>query len=64
MAFELYRSNEPFRLRGMAWGYVLRLARMGGWEPAGTISPSGEIGDPNWEGRYDTNDGQQEDRSR
>jgi hypothetical protein len=39
------------------WEFYIRLARAYGWEPLGSLPPPG-VAAQDWEGSYDSNDGQ------
>ena len=67
MGMDLSGSQGDFQLNMFAWENVLRLARMHGWEPAGTLPPlpsgkdegSGRVRFKEWDPtNYYTNDGQ------
>jgi hypothetical protein len=50
-------SGSELNPSGSAWSFYLRLAEAYGWKPAGSLPPEGVKADQ-WEGAYDTNDGQ------
>ena len=54
MGMDLKGKGGRFRFDIFRWSAVLTLARNNGWEPTGTILED----DPDWQGHYDTNDGQ------
>lgn len=54
------RSGGTFHFGTTPWCFLLNLAELYGWQPAGTESPRDwdENEDGEWQGDYDTNDGQ------
>jgi hypothetical protein len=59
MSVDLYNdSGDYFCASNRGWFKFLSLARMGGWEPMGTLPPEGWPEDTPWDGGYSTNDGQ------
>ncbi|PZV04922.1 MAG: hypothetical protein DCF22_25085 [Leptolyngbya sp.] len=61
MAMDLEGVGGDFGLNVFSWGHMLCLARLYGWQPAGTVIDEADLQDfPNgkWNGGYQSNDGQ------
>ena len=57
----LNETGEGFHFDNESWRQVLHLARLFGWQPAGTLGPRDYCNDdptrdPGWAGSYDTSD--------
>jgi hypothetical protein len=57
MSFDLTGKIGSFHWKGAGWAAVLSCAEEYGWKPAGTQPPR-RVKAAEWEGSYDTNDGQ------
>ena len=61
MGFDLHNSKGDYLRRSpTGWALALNLAERYGWKPAGTSLHAGsDQASEDWDGQYDTNDGQQ-----
>lgn len=61
MSVDLSNKNGGhLKFSNIGWAQILSLAKLNGWEPAGTVDPwwKDEVGAPQWKGSYCSNDGQ------
>ena len=64
MSMDLSGVGGHFKINNEGWRQALMLAHKFGWEPVGTRDPAladedGIYTVPDWEGHYDSNDGQE-----
>jgi hypothetical protein len=60
MSIDLIRQPDSLHFTVYVWGEILKLARLYGWQPAGTLPPEdcdADVG-ARWDGNYVLNGGQ------
>jgi hypothetical protein len=52
------RAGEELRFGTVGWTFLIHFAERYGWQPRGTLPPESLEPGRQWEGNYDSNDGQ------